>query len=158
MGTVMVFLSKIRTLFQILKRAREASPLPLSCTPVSVTEYSSICLNMLKHPWKSLKKLFWLGQGSEYAWSFDMFDRLLKMPQVVNKPGFWIWRRCICNGCAEFRICLILAPYASIMPEYALMFLNMLEHDWILLNVPGYAGKCPNKLFLLYQGSQYART
>ena len=32
-----------------------------------------------------------------------------------------------------------IAQYASIMPENALMSLNMPEHGWILLNVPEYA-------------------
>ena len=43
-----------------------------------------------------LHKLFWLCQGSEYAWSSYMFDRLLKMSWVLNVPGFWIWHGCIC--------------------------------------------------------------
>ena len=34
--------------------------------------------------------------------------------------------------------------------------LNMPEHGWMLLNVSEYAEKCLNKLFWLYQGSQYA--
>ena len=52
-----------------------------------------------------------------------------------NKPGFWIWHGCICKGYAEFRICLIMAPCISIMPEYALMFLNIPEYDWILMSL-----------------------
>ena len=33
------------------------------------------------------------------------------------------------KGYVEFRLCLFMAPYASIMPEYALtMSLNMPEH------------------------------
>ena len=47
------------------------------------------------------------------------------MPWVLNKSVFWIWHRCICNGYAEFWTCLIMASFASIMPQYALMFLNM---------------------------------
>ena len=43
------------------------------------------------------------------------------------------------------------------MPEYALISLNMPEHDWILVNnAAEYAWKCLNKLFRLCQGSQYA--
>ena len=49
MDTIRVFLSKIRTLFSISKMAGEASPLPLSCAPVSVTEYASASLNMPKY-------------------------------------------------------------------------------------------------------------
>ena len=86
-----------------------------------------------------MNKLFCLFQGSEYEWSSHMFSRLLKMPPVLNKPGFWIWHGCICKRYAEFRRCLIMAPYASITPEYVsvcLMSLNMPEHGWIFLNVP----------------------
>ena len=77
---------------------------------------------------------------------------------VLNKPGFWIWYGCICKGYAEFWICLIMAPYASVMPEYALVSLNMPEHGWVFMNVPDYAWKCLNKLFWLCQGSRYAAT
>ena len=38
MNTVRAILSKIKTLFSISKKAEEASPLPPSCAPVSVTE------------------------------------------------------------------------------------------------------------------------
>ena len=36
-------------LFSIFKKGR-ASTLPPSCTPVSVAEYASVCLNMPKYP------------------------------------------------------------------------------------------------------------
>ena len=48
----------------------------------------------------------------------------LKMPRVLNKPGFWLWQGRTCKGYAEFRICLITAAHVSVMPEYALMPLN----------------------------------
>ena len=105
-----------------------------------MAQYVSISLNMPKYPWKWLNKLFWLCQSSEYACSFYMYSKLLKMPEtfedVLNKPGFWIWQGCACKGYAEFRICLIIAPYASVTPEYALMSFNMSEHGWIFLNAP----------------------
>ena len=102
-----------------------------------------------------MKKLFWLCQGSEYVWSFYMFDRLLMMLWVLNLPGFWIWDGFIWKGCTKFWICLNMAQYASIMSEYALMSLIMPENGWILLDVTKYAWKCLNKLFWLCQGSQY---
>ena len=77
---------------------------------------------------------------------------ILHVRQALNLPGFWIRHSCICKGYAEFWICLNMAQYASVMPEYALMFLNMPEHGWVLLNV----SICLNKLFWLCQGSQYA--
>ena len=46
------------------------------------------------------------------------------------------------KGHAEFRICLIMAPYASLMPEHAqiylnipLICLNMTEYCWISFNM-----------------------
>ena len=102
MDAVRTFLSKIRTLFS--KRAGEAST----------------SLNMPKYSWKYLHKLFWLCQGSS-----DMFNRILKMSWVPNKSAFWIWHGCIGKGYAEFQIYLIMAPYAWVMPEYALVSLNM---------------------------------
>ena len=73
---------------------------PPSCAPVSVAEYASISLNMPKYPWKCLNKLIGLCQVSEYAWSSYIFYRVLKMPQVLDNPGFWIWHGCICKGYA----------------------------------------------------------
>ena len=61
------FLSKIWTLFSILKSAKEAYPLLPSCAPVSVAEYASVSLNMPKYPWICLNRLFWLCHGSQYA-------------------------------------------------------------------------------------------
>ena len=136
------FFPKSGHYFRFSKRTGEASPLPLSCAPLSVTEYASISLNMPKYPWKCLNKLFWICQGSEYTWSSDMPDRLLKMPRVLNRPGLWIWHGFICMDYAEFRIRLNMAPYVSIMPnmpEYALMPPSKLEHGWIMLM----AWECP---------------
>ena len=59
---------------------------PLS-VPVSVTEYASISLNIHKNPWNELNKLFWICQGSEYAWLSFMVDKLLKMPRILNKQS-----------------------------------------------------------------------
>ena len=75
--------------------------------------------------WKGLNKLFWTCQGSEYAWSSHIINRLLQMPRVLNNPGFWTWHGCICKGYAEFRICLIMALYISIIPEDALICLKV---------------------------------
>ena len=80
------------------KREGKDSPLPSSSAPVRVAKYASISLNMSKYPWKYLNELFSLSQDSQYAWSYYMFDRVLKMPRILNKPGFWIWYGCICKG------------------------------------------------------------
>ena len=47
----------------------------------------------------------------------------------------WLYIKCY----AEFRIYLIMVPYASIMPEYVLITISMSEHDSVLLNVHEYA-------------------
>ena len=96
--TIKVFFSKIRSLSSIFKKGRGDLPsLSPSCASVSVAEYASISPNMLKHPWKCLNKLFWLCQGSEYAWSSYMLDRLLKIPRVLNKPGLSIFSLILCQ-------------------------------------------------------------
>ena len=75
-------------LFLIFKKRQEKPPpLPL-VVHLNVAEYASLSPHIPKYPWKILTKLFWLCQGSEYAWSSFMFDRLLKMPRVLNVPGF----------------------------------------------------------------------
>ena len=94
--------------------------------------------------------------GSEFTWPSHMFDRLLKMPRVLNKPGFWIWHGFICKGYSEFRICLIMAQYVSIMPEYASVYLNVLQYTWTWLNIAECPWICLKKLFFLCQSSQYA--
>ena len=148
--------SKSGYVFRFSERARESSPLPFSCATVSVANYALISLsmpNILEYAWINCSI-----SGLWYAQSSDMFGRLFKMPQVLNNPRFWMWHGCVCEGYAEFSMCLIMAPYKAIMPQYALMSLNMPEHGWILLNVLQYTWKCVNKLFWLCQDSRYAAT
>ena len=104
------------------------------------------------HSWFNTRKCGWI---------FIMCDRILKMPQVINKPGFWIWHSCICKGYEEFRMFFIMAPYASVMPKYALICLDVPQYAWTRLNIAecpwiGLKWKCLNKLFRLGQDSQYA--
>ena len=120
-------------LFWISKRSH-LPPYPI-CAPVSVAEYTFLCLNLSKYPWKCLNELLWLCLGSEYAWSSYMFDKLLKMLVVLNKPGIWIWHACVFKGYAGFRICLIMDPYSSIMPKYASICLNVTQCAWAWLNI-----------------------
>ena len=112
---------KSRHLFRFSKRTGEASSLIPNCAPVGVAEYTSISLNMLKYHSKCLNKLFWLCQGSEYAWLSYMLDRLLKMPPILNKPGFWIWHGCVCKGYAEFPM----SGHGSIHVNNASIWLNI---------------------------------
>ena len=75
-------------------------------------------------------------QGSKYAWSSNMFDRILKMSQVLKKQGFWIWHDCLCKGYIDFRIFLIMAPYNSIMPKYVSIYLNTADCPWLGQKMP----------------------
>ena len=109
------FLGALKTTFwkenltQRWANNRGGLPSPPREVAVIVAEYASISLNIPNYHWKCLNKLFWLYQGSGYAWPSYMFNRLLKMPQVLHVPGFWIWHSCICKGYAEFdytSICL----------------------------------------------------
>ena len=75
-------------------------------------------------------------QGSKYAWSSNMFDRILKMSQVLKKQGFWIWHDCLCKGYIDFRIFLIMAPYTSIMPKYVSIYLNTADCPWLGQKMP----------------------
>ena len=142
MVTIRTFFPKSEHFFQFSKRVREASPLLPSYAPVSVAEYALLFLNMPKYPWKCLNKLFWLCQGSEYAWSSYMFDWLLKMPPVLCKLGFWIWHGCTCKRYAEFQM----SDYGSIhlnnswiclnMPYCPSICLNMTDYCWMSLKMP----------------------
>ena len=150
MDTIKAYLFKTRSPFSILKKGRggllSLSPPPFLfpiCAPVSVTEYASISLkNILAKSWINC---------SDYVKTLNMHDHL------TCSTDFWRWLRFSISqsseygtvvyfkGYAEFRICLTMAPYASLIPEYILMFLNMPEHGWILLHVPEYAWiNCPD--------------
>ena len=112
-----------------------------------------------------LEKLFWLCHCSEYTQSSYIFDRLLKMPQVLNVLRFWTWHGCICKGYPVFWICMNMAyvliwpkmsPWCLNIPQSAFMSLTISGFGWILLNVPKYAWRYLNKLFRQYQNSKYA--
>ena len=109
-----------------------------------------VWLNMHQYPWislnlwKYLNKLFWICQGCEYAWSSYMFDKLLKMPRVLNISRFWM----------RIMRLYMQGLYRVIMSEYGSICLNVPEYAWTLLNVPEYTWKCMNKLFWICQGSQ----
>ena len=117
------------------KKGQGRALFPPSCPPESVTDYTSISLNIPKHPWKCLNKLFWLCQGSEYARSCHMFHRILKIPGVLNVQEFSIWHSCIFKGYAKFLIWLNMTQYASVMPEYALLCFNSPQWLWTWLDI-----------------------
>ena len=108
--------------FLISKRAGEVSPLFSSCASVSVAEYASIPLVMATQSWKCLNKLF---------------NKLLRMPWILNKPEFWIWHDCICKNYAESRIRLIMVLFTSVclsVPQDDWTWRNIAECPWIYLD------------------------
>ena len=120
---IRVFFSKIRVFFSIFEKKSRGS-FPLSSTLVSRLwvwmnkhRYLWISLNILNNP----SIILWLRWGSEYTWSSDMSDWLLKMRRVLNRLEFWSWHGCICKGYTEFSICLNMAQYDSVTTEYASM-------------------------------------
>ena len=120
-----------------------------------MAEYASVSLNILKYPWKYLNKLFWLCQGSEYAWSSCMLNRLLIMLWVLYMTRLYMLWFCSVANMSDMAQPVSIMPELN-MPQYTSMFLSTREHGWKLLNGPWYAWKCMNKLFLLYQSSCYA--
>ena len=118
------FLPKSGHCFRFSKKSKGGNfSSPPSSTPVSVAEYASTSLNIPKYPWKCLSKTFRLYQGPQYTWSSYMFDKLLKMPQVLNKPGFWIWHSHMAQGLRRVRN---MSDYGSIR----------LNNAWIFFNIP----------------------
>ena len=128
MNTIRSFFQKLRHFLLIFKKDRRSFASSPSRVLVSAAEDALMLLNMPKYPWKCLNKLFWLCQDSEYTWSSYMFDRLFKMSQIINVPEFWVWHGCICKGYTEFRRCLKMVQYASIMPEYGSVCLNIPQY------------------------------
>ena len=69
--------------------------LPPSCIAVSVAEHTLTSVNISNYLWRYLSTMH---EGSEYAWSPYMFDRLLNQVfRFYKKPLFWIWHSCICK-------------------------------------------------------------
>ena len=136
-NTIRAFFPKTRTLFWFSNKGRGNLPLSSSWMPVNVVEYASISLNIHKCPWKCLNKLFWLSQDSEYVWSSYMFDRHLKMAQVLNVPGLWIWlAQLYMQGLHRVPN---MAQYASVwlhVPQYVWTWQNIIECLWIYLKMP----------------------
>ena len=71
-------LSKIRAFFRILKKGQRglsySTPF-VACLWVWLNMHQ-YPLNIPKHPWKCMNKLFWLCQGFQYASSSYIFDRV----------------------------------------------------------------------------------
>ena len=56
-----------------------------------------------------------------------------KSARVLNMARLYM------QGLRKFRICLFMAPYLSLMPEYASIYLNVSQYTWTWLNI----AECP---------------
>ena len=133
--TIWAFLSRIRPFFRISKNSRGG--LPPSPPKLQTCECGWMCIIFLNNPkysWKCLHNV--LCHNSEYSWWSYMFDKLLKMPRVLNVSEFWIWHGSIWKGYTEFWIYLNMAQCASEIPEYASICLNVPEFTWTWLKMP----------------------
>ena len=103
---------------------------------LNVTEHDWVLLNVPKDTWKCLNKLFWLCQGSHYASSSWIFEKVSNMLQKLNVPEFWI--------CCDI-IIITLLLYLMLLLEFLsaqfvhpstqqltiLSFFNMSLETWI---------------------------
>ena len=148
--------SKIRALSSIFKKWQGRPP------PPPVVAHLWVWLNIHQYPWISLNipENAWINcpvmlglwicliilrvpRAFENAWC-SKYSRVLNM-------GY------ICKGYTELWMWLSIAHCVSIMSKYASICLSVLQCPWKWLDiVPEYAWKCLNKLFWLWQGSQYA--
>ena len=117
-----------------------------------VAEFASISQNIAKHTWNCLNKLVWLCQGSKYAWSSYMFDRILDISHVLNTPWLWIWHSSICKCYKELSICLNMAQYPIHLPKNTSCCLSVPQYAWTCWNIAECPWQCLNKLFWLCQG------
>ena len=115
------FPPKSKHLLRFSKRAGQGFfLLPPSWAPVIMNEYASLSQNMPKYPWKSFINCYDHVRVMNMHDVSYIFDRLLETSQVLIKSGFLIWYVFLCKDYAEFQIFLIMAPYASIVPQYCL--------------------------------------
>ena len=95
----------------------------------------------------TLSTIFWgkFNPKMDVMRTFVWKARALFLDFKKSREGFHsppLVTRVTHKGHAEFRICLIMAPYASLMPEHVqiylnipLICLNMTEYCWISFNM-----------------------
>ena len=94
---------------------------------------------MNKNPWINYSDY---ARGLWICMIILHFQQAFEHALVQNKPGFWIWYCCICKGYTKFQMFLIMAPYTSIMPEYASIYLSAPQYAWTWLNLAECSGTC----------------
>ena len=92
-------------------------------------QHRSLCLIILENAWINC---------SEYASVLSMHDHLTYSTGFWRCLRFWIWYVCRCKGYRKFWICLVMAPYALVMSEYASICLNAPQYAWTWLNMVGW--------------------
>ena len=138
MGTIRAFSPKSEHFFSIFKKGQGRPALlhPPSFMPVSVDEYVSISLNTPKYPWKCLYNVLTMPRLWTHVKCY-MFNRHMKMPQVLYVSESWIWHHCICKGYTEFWI--YLTQYGTICLNNTWICLNVRQYAWTWLKI----AECP---------------
>ena len=138
MDTIRAFLSKIRTLFFGFQKSYWRPPLSSLVGRLwvwlNIHQYPCICLNIAENAWINCFDC----QDSEYDDHLTCstgFSRCLDF-RVLNNQG------CLCR--VEFRICLIMVLYASVMLEHASTCLNVSQYAWTWLNIAKCLWLCLN--------------
>ena len=143
MDIIETFFPKSGHFFLFSIKDRGYIPFPPSCAAGSVAEYASISLKMPKYPWKCLNKLFWLCQGSDNGWSSYMFNRLLKMFWVLNKPGSEYGTVVYARVTQSSNM----SDYDSILPYNAWICLNVAQYSWTWFHIT----ECPWICLKMYE-------
>ena len=120
-------MDKIWALISIFKKGQVRPAQLLSY--LRACECGLICFNISECPWKCLNKLFWLCQGSEYAWSSYNARQAYKDASGSKCARVLNMARLYMQG-----LCRILN-----MLEYDSIFLNVFQYAWPWLNI----AECP---------------
>ena len=92
---IRTILYKISTLFWFSKRAGETSSFPLIVRLwvwLDMYQYPWICLNILQNTWINCSRY---AKALNTPSHFVYLTGFLKMPWILNMPGFWIWHDCV---------------------------------------------------------------
>ena len=126
MDAVKAFLFKIKAIFFFEFQKGQGD---LAWVWLRMHQHRSLCLIILENAWINC---------SEYASVLSMHDHLTYSTGFWRCLRFWIWYVCRCKGYRKFWICLVMAPYALVMSEYASICLNAPQYAWTWLNMVGW--------------------
>ena len=131
------FFPKSIHFFQFLKMAGDASLLPVSCAPLGVFKYTLISLN-IEYAYISSKMLEYTVLTMQGLWICLIIWHIRQAFGDASKSKYEYSTVVYVRVAQSFEY-LIMAPYASIMLEYASVCLNAPQYVWTWLNI----AECP---------------